>query len=173
MEKGRVPDDINMRAALQEAAQALHRICLCLRLPDIEGDLFLYILPSVRHCIVHMYRIPHDVSQKAHSIIMVQPGGADHHVTGFLIIIPDTIRDDFPCRAVNHFPPAADVITCVYRKHVRIEMAHQVDTQCLFRSIMEICHNIHLLHFVHVCLCPFVVFSRCIICRIYLCIHIA
>ena len=62
MEKGSKTKNIYIGMLLNKFAETLHRIRMRLGLTHIEGNLMLHIFPSVGHCIVHMYRIPNDVS---------------------------------------------------------------------------------------------------------------
>ena len=61
---------VHVRMLLNEFAQALHRIFVGLGLAHVEGDLMLHVLPVIHHSVVHMYRVPHDIGEEAHRIIM-------------------------------------------------------------------------------------------------------
>ena len=70
MEEGGEAQYIHIRMILDEFPQALHGIGMGLGLAHVESNLMLHILPVVHHRIVHMYRIPHDIGEEAHRIIM-------------------------------------------------------------------------------------------------------
>ena len=61
---------VHVRMLLNKFAQALHRIFVGLGLAHVEGDLMLHVLPVIHHSVVHMYRVPHDIGEEAHRIIM-------------------------------------------------------------------------------------------------------
>ena len=66
---------------LQESAETFQRMRTCCRLAHIKGDLRLYILPVVDNCIVHMYRIPHDVCKKTYGILVEFFCRSDHNIS--------------------------------------------------------------------------------------------
>ena len=53
---------IYIRMLLNKPAQPYHGIGMSLGLSYVKGDLMLHILPLIDHRIVHMHRIPHDIS---------------------------------------------------------------------------------------------------------------
>lgn len=53
---------IYIRMLLNKPAQPYHGIGMGLGLSYVKGDLMLHILPLIDHRIVHMHRIPHDIS---------------------------------------------------------------------------------------------------------------
>ena len=161
-----------MRIICDELSQSIHGISVSFRLTDVKGDLLFKILPSVCHRIIHVYRIPHNVCQKAHCIIMKSLCSPDRHVPCLRVITPLPARYHFACRPVDHFPPSCNVVTVIHFKHIRVQIIHKVDRQFLADSSVKGRHDIHLLDLVRVCLCPGIVFSRRIICGVNLCIHI-
>lgn len=126
MEESREAEDIDIRMFLNEFPQALHRECMGFRLAYIEGDLMLHAFPGIGHRIVHMYRIPHDISQEAHGIF-VKRNGFDGNVSGFFAIAPVRRGDNLSRCPVNDFPPAFDIIAGVWHEHIRVQSFHQVD----------------------------------------------
>ena len=57
-------------AYLAGFTQALHGIFMCFRLPYVKRNLMFEIFPVICHRIVHMYRIPDNICQKAYCIFM-------------------------------------------------------------------------------------------------------
>ena len=114
MEKGGEAYHIHILVGIKESAEALQRMSSCFWLAHIKGDLRLYIFPVVYHCIVHMYRIPHNISQKTYRIIMKSLRRFDGHITGLLTVTPLCHRNHFSCRTVNDFPPSLDIIMRIY-----------------------------------------------------------
>ena len=138
----------------------------CRRLTYIKSDLRLYILPFVYHCIVHMYRIPHDVCKKTYCIFVKFLRRLDHDISTLRIVRPVFCFYGLTCRTVNHFPPSVNIVSCIDRKHVRIQVIHQMNFKFFFYCCMERSHNIHLLDFFRMCLRPCIIFTCCIISRI-------
>ena len=80
MEKGGEAYHIHILVGVKESAEALQGMSSCLWLAHIKGDLRLYIFPVVYHCIVHMYRIPHNISQEADGILMERFYRCNYHI---------------------------------------------------------------------------------------------
>ena len=114
MEKCSKTNHIHIRMALQEFSQTFFGILFSLRLTDIKCDLFFHTLPVIRHRIIHMNRIPHNISQKTYRIIMKSLRRFDGHITGLLTVTPLCHRNHFSCRTVNDFPPSLDIIMRIY-----------------------------------------------------------
>ena len=172
MEKCGIADHIHMRVICDKFSQSFHGVFMGLWLAHIKSDLFLKVLPSVCHRIVHMHRIPHDICQKAHRIIMKSLWTADDHISCLRIVAPLVCRYHFSCSPVDHLPPSGNIIMIVYLKHIRIQMIHEMDSQILICSSIKGRHDIHLLDLIRICLGPGIVFSCSVICRIYLGIHV-
>ena len=88
MEKRSIAQHIYMRIIFDEFPQAFHGIFMCLRLAHVECDLLFKICPAVCHCIVHMYRVPHDVCEEAHCIIMEFLCVCYRHIPALRVIAP-------------------------------------------------------------------------------------
>ena len=114
MEKCRETNHIHIRMALQEFSQTFLGVFFCLRLTDIKCDLFFHTLPVISHRIIHMNRIPHNISQKTYRIIMKSLRRFDGHITGLLTVTPLCHRNHFSCRTVDNFPPSLDIIMRIY-----------------------------------------------------------
>ncbi len=126
MEKCGEPKYVDVRVFLYEFPQTLHRKSMSLGLPYVKGDLVFHIFPVIDDRIVHMHRIPHDISQEADRIIMERDALDDDFVRGFFPA-PVCDRNHLSGAAVDHFPPAGDIIPCIRSQHVRIEPFHQRD----------------------------------------------
>ena len=97
----------------QETAQSFQRKLSCKRLAYIKSHLRLYIFPVIYNCIVHMNRIPHNISKEAYCIIM-ERNCINHYISTFLIITPFICWNRFTCCTVHNLPPAFFVIPCIY-----------------------------------------------------------
>ena len=161
-----------MRVLRDEPAQTLHGVSLCLWLAHVKSDLLLKIGPAVCHCIVHMDRIPHNVGKEADCVVVEGRCVMDGHIPGLPVIAPFFHRHDFPCGAVDDFPPSGDIIMVVHFQHIRVEMVHQVDGKLALHRCVERCHDIHLLDLIRIGLGPRIVLSCCVICGVNLRVHV-
>ena len=127
MEKCGIADDIDMRICFTEFPQTLHTEFMCLWLTHIKCDLMLYVFPVVDNGIVHVHRIPHDISQKTYGIIMEWCRRINGHISGLFGIRPVITAYYFTSGTVDDFPPAANVIVAVYFQHFRINTGHQMN----------------------------------------------
>ena len=155
VEEGGVPDDIHIGVIRDELAQPLHGELFGLGLADIEGDLVLKVLPVVSDGVVHVDRVPDQVGQKAHRIVVEGLGGVDDHAA--LLIPPGSGGDRFPRGAVHHLPPALDVVPGVHLHQLAADPPHQRDGQRAARGGVEARHDVALLDLVGVGLGPGVV----------------
>ena len=167
MEKRGKTQYIYIWMLLYKFAQALHGISVGFRLSHIKGNLMFHILPVVDHRIIHMYRVPHNISQETYGIVM-ERRSLNGNLSVCFVIGPVPGGNNFACGSVNHFPPTFDIIPAVGRQHVGIEPLHQPDTQKRFCCRVKRRHHIHLLNFVGIGICPCVVFSCGVIGGIYL-----
>ena len=97
----------------QETAQSFQRKLSCKRLAHVKSHLRLYIFPVIYNCVVHMNRIPHNVSKEAYCIIM-ERNGINDHISAFLVITPFVCRNRLACCTVHNLPPALFIIPCIY-----------------------------------------------------------
>ena len=168
MEKSSKSYDIYILMCVQKSAQTLHRICSCFRLTHIKCDLWFHILPFIYYCIVHMYRIPHNICQETYRIFMKWLCSSEYYITCFFDIAPLSCRHCFSGGSIHNFPPSVNIVSRIYCQHIRIQMIHQMNLQFIRCSCMERCHDIHLLDFLRICLCPDIILTGCIISCIYL-----
>ena len=120
MEKCSKAHNIHILMSIQKSAQTFQGISFCFRLAHIKCNLRFHIFPVIYYCIVHVYRIPHDICQEAYSVFMKQLCSSDHYITGFFIIAPQLCWYRFPGSTVYNFPPSVDIISCIHRQHIRI-----------------------------------------------------
>ena len=146
MEKGGVPDHIHIGVGGDELPQAFHRVPVGLGLPDIKGDLVLKILPAVGHGVIHMHRVPDEVSQKADGILMEGEGLFQHHAAAVSVVPPGRGGHDRPGRAVHHLPPAFDVVPGIDLYELRTDALHQRDGQRAAGGGIEAGHDVALLY---------------------------
>ena len=88
MEKCSETHNIHIFMGIQESAQTFQRMSFCFWLAHIKCDLWLYIFPVIYYCIIHVYRVPHNICQKAYSVFMKQLCRSDHYITCFFLIAP-------------------------------------------------------------------------------------
>ena len=128
MEKGCKTKHINVWMVFNKLTQTFHGKFMSLRLTYIKGNLMFYVFPSVGHCIVHMYWVPHNIRQKAYSIIM-ERFCLDFHVSCFFRVAPFACRNRLSCGTVYYFPPTINIIPAVWFQHIRIKSFHQMNFQ--------------------------------------------
>ena len=169
MEEGGVADDVDIGVLCNELAQALHGILVGLGLTHVKGDLVLKIRPAVGGSVVHMHRVPDEVSQKTDGILMERYGLHGHTAVG---VAPLLRRHGLTGGAVHDLPPAGDVVVGVHLHQLRADALHQWNGHGVTGGGVEAGHNVALLHLVRVCLCPCVVLAGGIIGRVDLCVGI-
>ena len=165
MEKCSKTHYVHILMGFQETAETFQRVLSCGRLTYVKGHLRLHVLPVVDNCIVHMNRIPHNICQKAYGILM-EGYCLNLHISGFLIIRPFIAGNRLACGTVHDLPPFTDIVSCIYCQHIRVKMIHQMNFQGFFHRCVDGCHNVHLLNFFRMSLCPVVILTCCIIGRI-------
>ena len=114
MEKCGIADHVNMRIVLDVFPQALHGKFLCLWLAHVKGNLLLKVCPAICHCIIHMHRVPHNVSKETYCVIMEFLCAMDCHFPCYGFVPPPGRRHWLPCGTVNDFPPSCNVILVIY-----------------------------------------------------------
>ena len=162
MEKCSKTHYIHILMGFQETAETFQRILSCGRLTYVKGHLRLHVLPVVDNCIVHMNRIPHNICKKAYGILMKR-NCLNPDISGLFMIRPFFAWNRLSCGAVHNLPPFADIISCIYSKHIRVKMIHQVNFQRFFHCCVDGCHNIHLLDLFRMRFCPVVILTCCVI----------
>jgi len=88
VEEGGVTDNVYMWIVCNKFAQTFHGIFFCLRLTHIKSNLFFKVCPAICHSIVHMYRVPHNVSQETDGVVMKFLCIVNGHVSGFFAVLP-------------------------------------------------------------------------------------
>ena len=144
VEEGGVADDVYIGVLCNELAQALHGILVGLGLTHVKGDLVLKIRPAVGGSVVHMHRVPDEVSQKTDGILMERYGLYGHTAVG---VAPLLRRHGLTGGSIHDLPPAGDVVVGVHLHHG------------VAGGGVEAGHNVALLYLVRVCLCPCVVLA--------------
>ena len=162
MKKCCISDDIYIWMFLAEFSKPFHGILVRFRLSDVKSDLMLKILPVICHRIIHMYRIPDNISQKAHCIFMKFRRIFNNNTSAFFFIMPLVCWNNFPCGTVNDLPPAFHIIPCIYLHQFFRNTLHQRNFQLAVHRRMESSHNIALLHLIRIGPGPYVIFT----CRI-------
>ena len=137
MEKSSKTNHIYILVSIQEVTQFFHTMCFCFWLTHIKSNLRFYILPVIDYRIIHVDRIPHDISQKADGIFMEPFYRMDNHISAFFFVRPFTYRNHFSGSTVYHFPPSLNIIPVIDFQHIRIQMIHQMNLQGIFRCGMK------------------------------------
>ena len=160
MEEGGVANHVDVGVIRDELAQALHGELVRLGLAHVEGDLVLKVLPVVGDGVVHVDRIPDQIGEKADGVIVERGGGGNLHAAGFLVVAPCVRGEGLARRAVDHFPPAADVVAGVDLHQLGGNALHERDGERLsLAGGVEARHDVALLHLVRVGLGPCVVLA--------------
>ena len=139
------------------------------RLAYIEGDLVFKILPLIGHCIIHMYRIPDNISQKANRILMKGRRLMKDYTALFFFIIPVGWRYRLTCGTIHHLPPSADIISGIHLHQFIRDSLHERNFQRIPHRRIKAGHDITLLNLIRVSLCPHIILSGGIIGRINFC----
>ena len=118
-----------------------------------------------------MYRIPHNVCEETHGIIVKLSRMFDRHIPGLRAVTPIGRRHYFSRSPVNDFPPSFYVVPVIHFQHVRIQMIHQVNGKLLLHRCAERCHNIHLLDFIRIGIGPLVILPGRVVSGVDLGVH--
>ena len=169
MEERGIADHVHIRMLRDELAQALHRVFAGLGLAHVERDLMLDILPVVDHGIVHVDRVPDQIAQKGHGVLVVGGGLIDDDKA--ILIAPFVRGDNLACRAVDDLPPTADVVAGIGHEQLGGEVVHQLNRKRPLPGHAEAGHDVALLHLVRIRLRPGVVLSGGVIGRVNLGVH--
>ena len=169
VEEGGVTDDIHIGVVCNELPQPLHGILVGLGLADIKGDLMLEVGPAVSGGVVHVHRVPDQVSQKADRILMERHGLHSHAAVG---VAPQLRGHRLACGAVHDFPPAGDIVVGVHLHQLRADALHQRNGHGVTGGGVEAGHNVALLHLVRVRFGPRVVLAGGVIGGVDLCVGI-
>ena len=156
MEEGGVADDVDIGVLCDELAQALHGILVGLGLTHVKGDLVLKIRPAVGGSVVHMHRVPDEVSQKTDGILMERYGLYGHTAVG---VAPLLRRHGLTGGSIHDLPPAGDVVVGVHLHQLRADALHQRDGHGVAGGGVKAGHDVALLYLIRVCLCPCVVLA--------------
>ena len=169
MEEGGVANDVNIGVLCNELAQALHGILVGLGLTHVKGDLVLKIRPAVGGSVVHMHRVPDEVSQKTDGILMERYGLYGHTAVG---VAPLLRRHRLTGGSIHDLPPAGDIIVGVHLHQLRADALHQRDGHGVAGGSVKAGHDVALLHLVRVRLGPCVILAGGIVGGVDLCIGI-
>ena len=169
VEEGRKAHNVDIGVAFEILAQAAHCVGVGLGLAHIERDLVFDILPVIDDRVVHVDGVPDQVRQKADRVLVVGGGGVDDNAFAGGIIVPVGGGDRLARRAVHDLPPAGNIVMVVDFHQFTADARHQGDGQRTAFSGVERRHNVALLGFVGVGLCPCVVLTGSVIGGVNLC----
>ena len=170
MEERCKSNNIDIGSFLTESTEFIKHIFLGLWLTNIISHLMFFAFPFIGQAVIHVHRIPDHKSQKADCISMVWDGIMDRDFACFFIIIP--IGNNCVCSTIDNFPPAMDIIDRIWLELVGIKMFHDADRKLGVFGGNKITHQIHLLDLIRIRLCPFIIFSSCVISSVLFDVHI-
>ena len=149
--------------AFKVLPQTAHCVGMGLGLAYIKRNLMLDVLPVVDDGVVHMNRVPNQVGQKADGVLMVGDRGVDDNALSRSIVAPVGSGDRLTRRAIHDLPPAGNIVMVVDLHQFTADARHQGDGQRTTFSGVEWRHNVALLGFVRVGLCPGVVLTGSVV----------
>ena len=160
---------IDIGVAFEILAQTAQGVGVGLGLAHIERDLVLDILPVIDDGVVHVDGVPNQVRQKTDRVLMVGCRGGNDNTLAFGVILPCGGIQRLARRAVHDLPPAGNIVMVVDFHQFTADARHQGDGQRTAFSGVERRHNVALLGFVGVGLCPCVVLTGSVIGGVNLC----
>ena len=125
MKKCSITNHIHIRVFFHKPAQTRKRMGMGFGLTHVKGDLMFHPLPVIDHRIVHMNRIPDQISEEAHRIFMPGHRLFQDHTAVFLLILPLLHRHRCSETSVHHFPPAFPVIPGINHQKFVADPFHQ------------------------------------------------
>ena len=171
VEEGGIADHVHMGVVRDKVPQPLHGEFAGLGLAHIEGDLVFKAGPAVGDGVVHVHRIPNQVGQEAHRVVVEVHRRANDHAVRFSVIPPCLRREGLPRGAVHHFPPALDVVPRIHLQELTGNPLHQRDGQRPAHGGVKPGGNIALLHLVGIGLRPGVILPGGVIGGVDLGVH--
>ena len=172
MEEGRVAYDVHIGVLRDKAAQPLHGELVRLGLAHVEGYLVLEVGPAVGYGVVHMHRVPDEVGEEAHRVVVEGLRRVYYHAAGVRVIAPGLRGKRLARRAVHDLPPALYVVAGVHFEQLTADAAHQLYGQRSAERGVEAGHDVALLHLVGIGLGPGVVLASGVVGGIHLGVHL-
>ena len=171
VEEGGVAYDVHVGVLRDEAAQALHGELVRLGLADVEGYLVLEVCPAVGDGVVHMHRVPYQVGEEAHGVVVEVLGPVDYDGAALLVPAPRGGVERLARRAVHDLPPALYLVAGVDLEELGADALHELYRERPARGGAEAGGDIALLHLVGVRLCPGVILAGGVIRGVDLGVH--
>ena len=171
VEEGGVADDVHIGVLSDELPQPLHGELVGLGLTDVKGDLVFKVLPIVGNSVVHMDRVPDEVGQEAHGVVVESLRRVNDHAAALSVVAPGIGSEGLTGGTVHDLPPALDVIPGIHLHKLGADALHQRNGQSAASSGVEPSHDVALLDFVGVSFCPGVVLAGGIVGGVHLGIH--
>ena len=106
MEEGGIADDVHIGVVGNELSEPLHGELVGFGLTDVEGDLVLKVFPVVGDGVVHVHRIPDEIGEEAHGVVVIAFRMGDDHAAAFGVISA-TGRDRPRYRRCDPPPPTS------------------------------------------------------------------
>ena len=157
VEEGGEPDHVGRRVLIQPLPIGIHDELSGGRMVDVQGNLVFLVAPVVGQVVVHLDRIPDDVSQEGCRVLM--HGGGPGHANQVLIRIQAPLRliQDPSGGAVDDLPVPVGVGIPV-GPELLVEIAvHQGNLHLVFVGQYALRHQVDLWGLVHVLADPLVV----------------
>ena len=137
VEEGGVAYDVHVGVLRDEAAQALHGELVRLGLAHVEGYLVLEVGPAVGDGVVHMHRVPDEVGEEAHGVVVEGLGLVDYDAAGLLVIAPGGGVERLARRAVHDLPPALYVVAGVDLEQLAADALHELYARAARRDAVR------------------------------------
>ena len=115
------------------------------------------VTPVISDVVVHLSRVPDCVYEERNSVLVERHSIFDCYKILVLIHFPAGNRHNFPCCTVDDFPPFLRVVYIVGDNLFSVISVEKINGHCIFGCYIMFRHKKHLLAFIHMLLCKFVV----------------
>ena len=106
-----------------------------------------------------MNRVPDDIGQESDGILVEGFAVCNFHAAGRFVVLPVFGGNHGPGGPVHNLPPALDIVPCIDLQQFRADALHQRNGEGVSGSRVEVGHNVALLDFIGIGLCPGVVLA--------------
>ena len=119
-----------------------------------------FITPVIGDVVVHLSRIPDRIYKERNCVLMERSCILNCYKIFFLIYFPTGNRYNFPCSTVDDFPPFFRIVYIVSDYLLSVIAIKKINGHSIFCCYIMFRHKKHLLAFIHMLLCEFIVSSR-------------
>ena len=140
---------IHLRAVLQPLLERIEHELAGGRMVDVERNLVFLVSPIIGQVVVHLDRVPDDVGQETHRVLM--PCGNAAHMHGVLVRVKRPVRriDDLAGGAVYNLPILVRVGITIRLQLLSEEAFHQRNINRIRFGENAIGQQIHLWRLIH------------------------